>query len=100
MRDGHETLPLWLGPRNSTAIISRHPTADAAWEESERLGEQPLHSFEITDAMGDAVQRQGMSPFERRRRQPGTAAAQPHASRHEPTVPGRCAAGSASKVSR
>ena len=63
-RDTHE-MPYRLESEGSPDIISRHPTAESAWNEAERLGSVPLHHFPITEPMRTSILKEGMPQYMR-----------------------------------
>ena len=54
-RDSHKTDPYRLAKRHSPDIISRHPTAEAAWVAAEKLGGTTAHYTDITPSMKKSV---------------------------------------------
>jgi hypothetical protein len=62
MQDSYSP-PFRLESRNSPDIISRHNTADDAWAEAERLGQQKIHVLPITPELKRAALTKGFPMF-------------------------------------
>jgi len=61
-RDSNE-MPYRVESEGSPDIISRHPTAEAAWNEATKLGSVPLHHFPITEPMREKILKEGLPQY-------------------------------------
>jgi len=57
------SLPFRLESKHSPDLISRHATADDAWNEAEKLGTQKFHYFPITPEMKKDVLSNGLPMY-------------------------------------
>jgi len=61
--DSNPQTPYRVTHINSPDIVSRHPNMHAAWDAAERLGQAPVHTFDITPAMREDVLKNGIPRY-------------------------------------
>jgi hypothetical protein len=61
--DSNPRTPYRVTHINSPDIVSRHPNMHAAWDAAERLGQAPVHTFDITPAMREDVLKNGIPRY-------------------------------------
>lgn len=62
--DSHAELPYRVETTDSPDVLSRHPTAQDAWNEAERLGQTRLHTFDLTPSLKNEVIQKGLPLYQ------------------------------------
>ena len=62
--DSHAELPYRVESTNSPDILSRHATAQDAWNEAEKLGQTHLHTFDLTPSLKNEITQKGLPLYQ------------------------------------